>query len=462
MVSLPGRNDPCWCGSGLKFKRCCIDRRPTWLEDAVASAGLTPDRGEVTLVVETDAGFVARRVPNASPLRRDVRTGTAAELATHDAAAVWGLPDFAFPGLRDGEGPGSRELGDGFLIVGDVGVVIQVKAREEPIHDPDRERSWLLKKVAEGFRQGDGTIRRLTRGPRSMTNLRGNSVLVDSATLQWLVVAIIDHPDPPEGVVPPAGSGKHPHIALLRRDWEFLFAQLKSSWAVVQYLRRVEDEPLEIGGEPGRYYDLALADANAQPEQLHPALVLPGHRLISAPLLPVAPVGTAGDRRAQDMFRVVMEDVAVTRLRGSSENDRLRTLSCLDRLPVGQRGDAGSFLLEAMAEVANARDGEIAWKLRSLRGSAGSVHLGFGACSRPHDAEIQEAFGCWVQLRHHDLVEITADHETITVGVLLTPRLDGRRQWDTTVCTVSGQIQFESQELRALRKLWPLPSAAAA
>jgi hypothetical protein len=25
----PGRNDPCWCGSGEKYKRCCAARRPT-------------------------------------------------------------------------------------------------------------------------------------------------------------------------------------------------------------------------------------------------------------------------------------------------------------------------------------------------------------------------------------------------------------------------------------------------
>src|SRR5581483_1582559 len=27
-MALPGRNDPCPCGSGKKFKRCCVDRDP--------------------------------------------------------------------------------------------------------------------------------------------------------------------------------------------------------------------------------------------------------------------------------------------------------------------------------------------------------------------------------------------------------------------------------------------------
>jgi uncharacterized protein YecA (UPF0149 family) len=28
-ISNPGRNDPCPCGSGRKFKRCCMGRKPT-------------------------------------------------------------------------------------------------------------------------------------------------------------------------------------------------------------------------------------------------------------------------------------------------------------------------------------------------------------------------------------------------------------------------------------------------
>lgn len=26
MGNEPGRNDPCFCGSGKKFKKCCIDK----------------------------------------------------------------------------------------------------------------------------------------------------------------------------------------------------------------------------------------------------------------------------------------------------------------------------------------------------------------------------------------------------------------------------------------------------
>ncbi len=48
----------------------------------------------MTLIVETLAGVLVRRVPNAPALRKDVEHGETAEEAVHDAAAIWGLPDF--------------------------------------------------------------------------------------------------------------------------------------------------------------------------------------------------------------------------------------------------------------------------------------------------------------------------------------------------------------------------------
>jgi hypothetical protein len=99
--------------------------------------------------------------------------------------------------------------------------------------------------------------------------------------------------------------------------------------------------------------------------------------------------------------------------------------------------------------------------MRSVRGAAGHAHLGFGACSRPYTEGIKEVFGLWVQLRHHDVVSVTKDVEGLTtVAVLLTPRTDGRRPWDTSVAAVSGDLSFSAAELEQLRTLWPMPAAA--
>jgi hypothetical protein len=68
---------------------------------------------------------------------------------------------------------GTRELGDGLLVVGELGVVVQVKSRESPTGDADKERRWLEKKATGAIRQGDGIIRKLKECPRRLTNLRG-------------------------------------------------------------------------------------------------------------------------------------------------------------------------------------------------------------------------------------------------------------------------------------------------
>lgn len=118
-----GRNEPCPCGSGRKYKKCCLGRpgaEPRRVGDLFRY--IPPKEGgdrELTLLLETDAGVMGRRIPNASPLPATGGQGDAAEAATHDAAAVWGLPDFVFgPAIRK-VGTGSREIGDGLLWLGD-------------------------------------------------------------------------------------------------------------------------------------------------------------------------------------------------------------------------------------------------------------------------------------------------------------------------------------------------------
>jgi hypothetical protein len=407
-------------------------------------------------LIETPRGTMARIIPSASPLSTGMRQGYAAEAATHDAAAVWGLPDFVYLPDTAALASGTRELGDGLLVVGDLGVVVQVKSRENPAYDADRERRWLDKKAAEAIRQGNGTIRQLKERPHRLTNLRGRRLEIDGNAHRWIVVVVIDHDEPPEATTPLLDEAKHPTAVLLRRDWEFLFDQLKSTHAVAEYLERVAGEALPLGDEPMRYYDLAQADAETAPEPF-PAELGAGGEVVSTPLLPLAPVATS-DRPAHEMLRLMFEDIAATRLQKASEQDRLRVLAELDRLPVGQRAGIGKFVLDAMAEVNGMTDDGYAWRLRSVRGRDGRTHLGFGACSHPHSDVVHDMFSWWVQLRHHDMLERTAaDNGLTTVAVLLTPRTDGQRPWDTTMCAVSGVLDFTDEELAGLRSMWPTP-----
>lgn len=105
--------------------------------------------------------MLVRRVPNAMGLRTDVERGEAAEEAVHDSAAIWGLPDFIYRGRVVAVGSGAREGGDNLVVVGDVGVVVQVKSRAAPGGAIERDRRWIEKNVQTALDQARGSIRRL-------------------------------------------------------------------------------------------------------------------------------------------------------------------------------------------------------------------------------------------------------------------------------------------------------------
>lgn len=445
-----GRNDPCPCGSGEKFKRCCIDAPPS-LADSDVEVGRT-------LFVETSGGLMVRRIPTASPLSDHVTYGAAAELATHGAAAAWGLPDFVYLPAEETRGSGTRELGDGTIVVGDIGLALQVKGRETPSGDPEKERRWIGKKSAQALRQANGTIRALKAQPRELTSLRGRSATIDGNVPRWVAVVVLDHPDPPEAMVPSLDSAKHPAVVLSRADWEFLFDQLKSTYAVGAYLERVAGEPNQLGTESDRYYDCALQDSRADPEPIDPRLLALGGERVSTPMLPLEPAAHS-DREAHRVMRGIMEEIATAAFTQASEDDRLRLLAELDRLPVGQRGGIGQYLMDGAEMISSGEWRE--WRLRSVRGIASHLNLGYGTLGRPHSDEVERFFQAWLQLHHYDLVKFADDPSAFTsVALLLTPPRPGRQTWDTTLAAIAGPISFTDDQLRVLREAFPSPARA--
>jgi hypothetical protein len=313
----PGRDDPCPCGSGRKYKRCHLEADRAQVLPSAAAAAWAGEPGHpkpedgagmVTLIVETPAGIVLRRIPNAMALPTDIERGEAAEEAVHDAAAIWGLPDFTFRGRVVSVGSGAREIGDNLVVVGDAGLVVQVKSRTTPTADPDRERGWIEKKVNQALDQARGSIRRLKRGPVELTNARGRTIEVDGAKVRWLSVVVVDYPGPAPDVPARALDPAAPVVVMLRRDWDFLFDQMKSTHAVVAYLERVAGDPVPLGDEPARYYQLAVADHEAEPTGIDPALVGDG-RVVSVPLLPL--VAHPEDARIHLLVRSIFEDIAI-------------------------------------------------------------------------------------------------------------------------------------------------------
>src|SRR5258708_27924799 len=135
-----GRNDPCICGSGKKFKRCCQGKAPASRSSGRARPGSAQWTPDLTLLVETARGPMLRLVPGASPLGDGESEGRAAETATHEAAALWGLPHFVYLPDVVQVGSGVRELADGVVSVGTTAMLLQVKRPQKiyPLPEPQR------------------------------------------------------------------------------------------------------------------------------------------------------------------------------------------------------------------------------------------------------------------------------------------------------------------------------------
>jgi SEC-C motif len=465
MGAKPARNDPCWCGSGRKYKRCCLDRdraqtqpdrRPG--EEGTSAASLAD---EMTLVIRTPTGIAVRRIPTARPLPGSREPGYEAEDASSDAATIWGLPDFTCTVGTVTKGNARREVADRLIVIGGDGAVIQVKARVALTGDAKKEARWLHKQIAQAIRQGRGTVRTLcARQPVPATNARGNAIEIVADDYAWLIVVIIDHRRPPDGVIPALAPDGDDVVVMLRRDWEFLFDQLKSTHAVMTYLKRVSGASIELGTEPARYYDLAQDDADATPSPVDLDQLGDGAQPHSEPLLPMEPVGNDPlDLNALHLIRAIMEDLAIAPITGAPELMRLRALAALDEVPVAQRVQIGRLLIRWMEVVADAPD-EV--RMRRLAGSPEKAQLAFGVAGSLK----QDLFSLWLQLRHYERQERTGRRdEQVSIGVQLTPRHDPKRPWDTTMIAVSGAIDFTAEEVAELRTLFgnapsPIPGAA--
>ena len=405
----------------------------------------------LTIVVSTPSGVFERRVPPASPLRKAASIGIAAETATRDAVATWGLPDFVMRPLVERKGSGVREISDGILLVGDVGAVIQVKGRNAELGDDAKERRWTIKNVVAACRQIDGSVRRLRAAPATMVNGRNRRIVVDGSSVMWVGVVILEHDAPPISLDTSFAQAAVPVTVLIRRDWEFLFDQLKSTRAVLDYLIRVQNSG-RLGEEPHRYFELANLDAKAKPENPNPLFDGLGDRQ-TLPLLPTEPAGYK-DPRAFHLVRRMSEEIAGIVDQSMSDEMRLQVLADIDALPVGHRESLGALLLREMDMISQNPPPGIRWKFRTfLSGKDGGVQVGFGVCS-VYNEDVKNAFGAWVQLRHYERRERENLQNARSIGVMLTPRLDGEREWDTTLFVVIGDLKLTKNEVASFTKLW--------
>jgi len=93
----------------------------------------------------------------------------------------------------------------------------------------------------------------------------------------------------------------------------------------------------------------------------------------------------------------------------------------------------------------------MSWRLRTFRSVTRVPQLGFGVCSAFTEVT-QQAFSSWLLLRHHERQDFKEYADAVSVGVLLTPRTDGLRDWDTTMAAVTGDPEPCHEKRR--RNLW--------
>lgn len=411
--------------------------------------------GNIAMLVRLGATIYFRPIPPALPLDTKVDQGTEAESATLTAASMWGLPDFVMRPQVVRKGTGSREIGDGTIICDGRGLSIQVKSRVGESKDPAREILWVQKKMEEGASQARGTVRLLSTEPVDLLNGRGRSVPCNGAEIAWTGIVIIDHPSPPN--IKTTLSSRHglPIVVLLRRDWDFLFEQLRSVSAVVDYLHRVSRlEPQVLGNEAARYYELAHADETASPGARPRWIIELGGVSFNRPILPKAPANSA-DTAGHAVFRVILEDIASTDI-NRDEADRLKVLALIDRFSVTDRAELGRLLLTQLAAVNEVPTDSTMWRLRRVIQDDGTLQLAFGVCSQLTEVH-REAFRQWTMLRHQELTEINltrAAPPPRTVAILLTPRKDGARPWDTTMFAIDGALELDPEVVASATAFW--------
>lgn len=422
--------------------------------DSDLGLGVVTERDQTTLIMDTGDGIYERIIPRATSLNPALKRGHAAERSALAAAATWGVPDFVMRPKVEAKGSGVREISDGLLIVGDQGLILQSKAREaDTWADQAKEHRWVLKQAAKATKQINGTLRRLSSDFISMVNGRGRTIELSGSDVSWAGVVLIDHPAELDIELNEL-TCNCAFVVLTRAEWEFLFDQLRSTASVVDYVHRVGVPGHKLGEEALRYYELAHADMKAPPGQIDPAVLGRGRR-VTVPRLPKLPAGR-DDPEGHAMIRTICEDVALTDWSSTNEMDRIMLLGAIDGLLPAQRSGVGRYLLDALGAARSYAGDGVKAQARTILPAHGEPWLGFMVTNR-YDEIIRNGVESWVMLRHSQRRDVTDWTSALTVGVLLTPRRDGYRPWDTTIIGVKGEATLDPEVEASALAAWGSP-----
>lgn len=261
--------------------------------------------------------------------------GDQAEDYARTLAGSLGVADFVYHPVTESEGSRNRQIGDGLLVVGDHGLIVQVKARRPESAASDtsgKAESWIRKKSAEAKRQADGTRRRMNAKPATFVSVRGYELLVQPP-VEWNAVVLIDYPNPPDELFL---DHEPDTMWMTMADWYGLHERLRSTAAVIEYVDRALESGLHpaLDQEQERYDFLAAGDSKLASER--------GTR----PRLPPRSLNPseAADVAFFDEVIDLTHDKVDAYISWQEPDEYRRIVEVLDRIPPGARVDLGRKL----------------------------------------------------------------------------------------------------------------------
>ena len=271
--------------------------------------------------------------------------GTRAEEVARRLAAELGVKDFVYDPVEVPKGDSTREVSDGMLIVGDRGLILQVKSRDPSANrDAAKVSRWAMKKASEAVRQVQGTRRTLETTKVTLRSRRGHELVLEPPQT-WAGVVLLDIDPVPDGLR--ICSDDDNTIIMTLADWHELHYMILSTSGVIDYVERVVDQGIEadLGHEWDRYRRFAEADLISAIE--------PGYE----PVLPLNPLSDDDRICASVLDEWIDSDIAVTPVDDGryTANQVRGAIEIVDSIPILLRVQIGKAMLRCVRDSVRSR-----------------------------------------------------------------------------------------------------------
>lgn len=385
----------------------------------------------------------------------DGEHGWKVEAEVRDIAGDLGVSDFVFTSPLVSKGAAKRELGDGLLIVGAAGAILQVKARDPDLAATDmseKANRWASQQITRAVSQAKGSRREIERRlnaeetlgvlPERVAHLpqdeaAGYILPIEGTVADWPSIVVIDHPRADLEV----GSDC---LIISKEDWLGLYQLLGSVSAMIRYAARVRDSDVgaHLGGEFDRYmtyYEQSAARENANRADLD-FLIHP----------------TEAPERGFSILNELAGKLwpADNPIRWQSPEDYRRIVQFLDEVPPGRRHIIGAGLQDLVADYANGGPSKAA--IMASRKSQLVVWCSEEGSWASLD-DLGAAFGGLTLLRHQEAAGLRPELRG-TLGVALL------RDGDVTLelyCFTDGSVQLpDDMAAELLAAMGPTPLVA--